>query len=461
MSKFKSSTAVKAPVAPAPVVPVYSPETFIELDVGEMRNRFPTETVGYDDITLFNVCMLPPDDLSDSEWAELLQKHQPTQEVSAQDGESLATLAQSFAARVSIETEQAMDVAVDGKEDWQGGPIIVRANLMRDFGKDLNAFAVPNSKGDKVNNPDRYSMPVTDSAGKTSMRKTSFYLQFTRSTPTGKARAIEIEQLTRANDAKAIKTDIPKAILDMDDDSRTDRVAYLKNRENSSFQSYKKAMLLHFQCIAFNELTFKVDTTGNVNEDAALNTRYKAGTVGWSFIFETDNNGEDTDTVVNSPTPIMVWERPGYETGTGEPRQVKNRQRVSIGAFLKFNVATAIKNGSTYKALLKTVERKKPEGKAPASAGDTKTETVDQGIARLVENFRYMTEIQQATDPAALAKLYSVIKADVNSKDGGELVTTIVDYRNWLNDIIDEMQLNAAYTKIVARKPELKTAKAS
>ena len=433
--------------------PVYSPETFIEFDIARLRTEFPAETAGYDDVTLFNVAMLPDDDLSDADWAALLLQHQPTPEKSELDGEGLSTLAQSFAARVSVETENAVDTAVTGKEDWQGGPITVRAGLLRDFGKELSGFAVPNSKSG--NNPDKYKMAVTDNDGKTAMRPTSFYLQFVRATPAGKVIMEEIAFLKRANAIDTVKDGIPETILAMTTDGRGDRLTYLANRINTMMQSYKKAMLLHFQCIRFDELAVRVDVTGNVNEDATQNVRYKQGTVGWSFIFETNDEGEDTETVINSPAPIMIWERAGYETGTGEPRVVKNRQKVSIGAFLKFNVDHAIKHGSTYKALLATVARKPKQPAGQAVKGDTKTETVDQFVGRFVESFRYLSEINQATDPAALVKLQTLLKTDARKADGGELVVAVVEYKNWLDDIISDLQLNAAYTAITARNKSI------
>lgn len=465
--KFKSNlvatTAVVAPVVPAPVltapmVPVYSPELFKEYEVEQYRVRFPGETAGYDDVTLFNVAMLPDEDQSDSDWAALFQKHQPTPEMSEMGGEWLATLAQGFAARVSPETEQAMDTAVTGKEDWQGGPIIVRAGLIRDFGDDLSGFAEPNSKSG--NNPDRYKMAVTDNANKTAIRPTSFYLQFTRATPAGKLIVDEIALLKRANALDTVKTGIPAAILNMSADARDNRIIYLENRIKTMMAGYKKAMSLHFQCQRFDELAIKVDATGNVNADAALNVRHKQGTVGWSFIFDTDDEGNDTDEVVNSPTPIMIFARNGYETGTGDARPIKDQQKVSIGAFLKFNVATAIKNGSTYKALLKTVERAQPDknkGKTP----DTKTETVDQFIGRFVESYRFMNEMQQAADPAALAKLYAVLKTDRDGKDSGELTVAWVEMAHYMADVASEMQLNAKYTELQAKKSPLVMRKAS
>jgi len=429
--------------------PVYSPEEFIELDIGSMRTRFPAETVGYDDITLFNVCMEPEDDLSDSDWAELLLKHQPTPELSEESGDGIATLAQKFAARVSKATEAAMDKAADGKEDWQGGPITVRAGLLADFGKELNGWPLPGSKSG--NNPDKFKAPHTNKAtGDTSLRPTSFYLMFTRGTPKGQAIETELAYLRRAGNMEAIKTDIPAAIMGLSDKARKDRIAYLDNRIKVMTSAYKKAMSLHLQTVAFDELATRVDAEGKVNEDASKNTRFKQGTVRWAFKMVQDNNGEDTD-VINTKlqAPITVWASPGYDVH-GEPRPIAKQKDVSIGAFIKFKAAVALAKGCTYDALLKTVERA-PKSKDKSKTADTKTATVDQFISRFVEEHRFAFEMESATDPKDLTKLYDVLKADARSKDGGELVAAWIEHRNWMDDVAKELQLNAAYVDIAAR----------
>lgn len=429
-------------------VPTFTPEAFIEMDIGAMRGRFPTETKGYSDELLFNVCMLPADDLSDGEWSELLVKHQPVQE--ELDGEGLATVATNYGSRVSAETETAMDIAVTGKEDWQGGPITVRAGLLRDFGAELNGFAIPNSKGG--NNPDRYKKRVEDTAGKASMRPTSFYAEFTKGTPAGKKIVTEITFLKRANVAEDGKVGIPADILAMTNDARDDRIKYLENRVSNMTVAYKKAMMLHFQCIAFDELETLVDVDGNVNDDASKNIRRKAGTVGWNFICETNADGSDGD-VINSPQPIVIFERAGYDA-KGEARPVKNVTKVSVGKFLKFHVPTAIKGGSTFKALFATIQRK-PKTKADAVVGDTKTETTGQFVSRLAEQHRFVDEMLNDKDPARLTAFMAVVKADARSKDGGELVTAIVEYHKWLGELIADAQLNSAYLAIAKRSPDL------
>jgi hypothetical protein len=375
------------------------------------------------------------------------------------DGEALAEVARGLAIKVSDVTEAAVETAAKGKEDWQGGPISVLAGLQRDFtNEELDAFAEPNS--DTGNNPDRYKMQVTDSSGKSAMRPTSFYQQFADGTKHGKAIIEELALLRRANNVEAIKTDIPETIMNMTVSERDDRIKFLDNRRTTVRNAYRKAMSLYFQLNAVGELTVLVDEEGKVNSDPAKNTRFKQGTVGVDFIYVTNDAGEDTDQVVNSPNPIIIWEYPGYDA-KGNQRPIKNSQKVSIGSFLKFDAKKAAENGGTYKALLKTVERKPrtPEGAKPTETPAIKT--VDTFVGRLVETYRFMNEMQQATDPKDLGKLYQIIKADMNAKDRGELVVTIVEMRNYLDDVCDELQLTAKYTELQKKRPELTSKKAA
>lgn len=370
------------------------------------------------------------------------------------DGEALEAVARGLGARVSDDTQGAVDTAAKGKEDWQGGPIIVLAGLQGDFPENddgklaLSDFPEPGS--DTGNNPDKFKRPVTDTSGKTAMRPTSFYTVFTAGTKTGVLISAEIAHIKRANNLEATKDGIPEHILEMKQDARETRLSFLSTRLNTMTAAYRKAMALHFQLNAIADLTVMVDDTGNINADPAKNTRYKKGTVGVDFHYVTDENGEDTGEVANRQDPIIIWERPGYDA-KGEQRPIKNPVSVSIGSFLKFDAKKAAENGGTFKALLKTVERKP---KTPDGAAVTETpriQTVDTFVGRLVETYRFMNEMQQATDPKDLGKLYNLLK----HKDADELVVTFVEMRNYMDDICDELGLSDKYTKLVKAKSDL------
>lgn len=372
----------------------------------------------------------------------------------AYDGEALAAIAQGLGARVSDATESAVETAAKGKEDWQGGPITVLAGLSADFPENdegklaLSDFPEPGSE--TGNNPDKFKLPVTDTSGKTSMRPTSFYVRFTAATNHGAAISQEIAYIKRANNLEAVKDGIPAAILEMTSDARDTRLSFLEGRLKTMTTAYRKAMSLHFQLNAVADLTVMVDDTGNVNADPDKNARYKQGTVGVDFHYVTDDNGEDTGEVANRLDPIMIWERPGYDA-KGEPRPIKNKMSVSIGSFLKFDAKKAAENGGTYKALLKTVERKPktPDGSAVTDTPAIKT--VDTFVGRFVETFRFMDEMQSATDPKDLGKLYQLLR----HKDGKELVVSFVEFRNYLDDVCSELGLNDEYAKLKAAKSPL------
>lgn len=370
------------------------------------------------------------------------------------DGEALEAVARGLGARVSDDTQESVDIAAKGKEDWQGGPIIVLAGLTADFPENddgklaLSDFPEPGS--DTGNNPDKFKRPVTDSSGKTAMRPTSFYTVFTAGTKTGIALATEIGYIKRANNLEATKDGIPETILGMSTDARETRLSFLEGRLKTMATAYRKALSLHHQLNAVADLTVMVDDTGNINPDGDKNTRYKQGTVGVDFHYVTDENGEDTGEVANRLDPIMVWERPGYDA-KGEPRPIKNKVSVSIGSFLKFDAKKASENGGTYKALLKTVERK-PKTPDGATVTDTPAiKTVDTFVGRFVETFRFMDEMQSASDPKDLGKLYNLLK----HKDGGELVVAWVEMRNYMDDVAEELGLNAKYADMVSKRSPL------
>lgn len=458
MSRFKaklvntSALVSQAPDVPAgipvnPTAPKYSPEAFIEMDIDGYRKAYPNETAGYDDVTLFNVAMIPDDDLSPSEWAELFLKYQPEQEKDEVASAEASSLAAMYAARVSEATEQEMDVAADGKEDWQRGPIMVRQSLISDFTDEetgenaMDNWPIPGSKSG--NNPDKYKAQYTDKAtGNVSMRPTSFYMQFTRHTSKGAALVTELEYLRRLGNIEAIKTDIPEELQAKykHDTARKARIKWIEGRLANMTAGYRKAAALHLQLKAFAELGAP-DAEGNVKQGAAM----------CAFIMVTDDEGQDTDQVVNSPSPIMIWADPGINKATGKPLPVKpgDSKAISIGAFLKFKVAQALAAGGSYKAVLKTVERaQKDKG---GKGKDAPTTTVDQFVARFVEHHRFMDEITLDKDGSKLASLYAVLKADRDHKDRGELVAAWVETVQEMNRISTELQLNAAYTKIAPR----------
>jgi hypothetical protein len=369
------------------------------------------------------------------------------------DGEALAAVARGLAAKVTDVTEDAIEIAAKGKEDWQGGPIAVLAGLQSDFGDELNDFPEPDS--DTGNNPDKFKMEVTDTSGKTAKRDTSFYLLFADNTKAGQAIQTELAYLKRANNLEAIKDGIPAHILSMSPSERDDRIKFLDGRRATVRSAYKKAMRLYFQFVAIGELTVMVGKDGKVNANPELNTIGKAGTVGCDFIYGKDEEGNDTD-VINSPAPIVIWEQPGCNA-KGEARPITKSVKVSIGKFLNFDAKKALENGGTYAALLKTIERAPKKADGTPIVEEQRIETVDTFTKRFVEVARFMDEMQSAENPKELGKLYNLLR----HKDADDLITMFVGFRNYCDDVCDELGLDAKYADIIKKQPEMELKKAS
>lgn len=342
-----------------------------------------------------------------------------TQEVvnSPNEGETFKAKAIELASRESEDMSAAMTIVMKAKEDWQGGPIKVLLAMQETYGEELASFPEPDDE--TSNNPDKFKIAVTGTDGKTKMVQTSFYAEFADATKEGKAICDELAFIKRASNPEASQDGIPQHIKDMNPQDRTTRENFLKGRRATIRASYKKAMALGFQLVAVNGLP------GMVAE-----------------IVMTDS-GE----VENTTKPILVYE----EVAKGP---VKKWEHFSIGSFVKLDVNKAREKGGNLTALKGTVARNTNGG---ATGNDGKAtevpaiKTVDTFIERFVDTYRYMNEIQQDLKGKDIGKLYQVLKA----KDNDELIVAFVEYRNYLDDICDEMKLDAKYTAIRSKSPEL------
>ena len=344
----------------------------------------------------------------------------------ATEGETQKAHAIALALRESEEMETTIEAVAKAKEDWQGGPIAVLFALRENYGDDIDTFPVPDLE--TGNNPDKFKIEVTDANGKATMRATSFYQVFADATKQGKAIVDELAYIKRAGNAEAVKTDIPEAILDMTIDQRETRTNYLNGRRSTIKRSYKNAMALYHQMNAIASMPL----------------------ISCDFVWVTDDKGDDTDVVENTTKPIVVWQRPA------EGKPIKEREFFSIGSLLKLDPNKALEKGGTFKELKKTVAR--ATGGATGNNQEVPPiKTAETFVGRFVEAFRFMDEMQSDPDQKEMGKLMKLL----NHKDAAELKVTVVEFRNYLDDIVDEMKLNAWYADLQAKLDPLVTRKAS
>jgi len=348
------------------------------------------------------------------------------------EGETQKAKAIAFALQESDEMSQAINTVANAKEDWQGGPITVLFALKSTYGEEIDTFPEPDS--DTGNNPDKFKLSVEDAQGKSAMRPSSFYLIFSDATKEGKAVCDELAQIKRAGNLEAVKTDVPKSILDMTKEQRDVRANYLTGRRSTIRASYKKAMALYHQLNAVASLT----------------------SVGVDFVWQTDEHGEDTNEVENTTKPIMVWQMPGNDA-QGNPRPIKDREFFSIGSFLKLEPKKAQENGGTFKALKATVARATGGATGNKDAPVKPVKTAETFVAQFVELFRAMDEFQSDADQKEMGKLMKLL----NSKGSDELKVSFVEFRNYLDDICDENKLSPWYADLQAKRSPLVTRKAA
>jgi hypothetical protein len=342
------------------------------------------------------------------------------------EGETQKARAIAFASQESEEMSAAIELVANAKEDWQGGPIKVLYALRETYGDEIDQFPKPDLE--TGNNPDKFKVSMTNDQNVTAMRATSWYMIFADATKEGKAIVNELNYLKRLGNKNDKKDGIPAELVELyvdDDDKRTARTNYLNGRRSTIKASYKKAMSLYFQMDAVASLKF-------CNAD---------------FVYLIEN-GVPTGEVENTTKPIIVREM----LANGEKGD--KREFFSIGSFLKLNPKEASEKGGTLKALLKTVAR----DTNPRTAVFPTIKTADSFIKGFVELFRAMDEFQSDADQKELGKMMKTL--NVKNDEGADLLkVSVVEFRNYLDDIVDEMKLGEWYATLQAKKSPLVTRK--
>lgn len=350
------------------------------------------------------------------------------------DGEAMRASAVAMAAKEDEGMSEAMGTLIKAKEDWQGGPLKVLIAMQNAYSEeDLDAFPIPDS--DTGQNPDKFKIETTDGNGKTSKKPTTWYTQFADATKEGIEISKGIEHATRAGKTDTVKTDIPANILEMNPHERTTLLNYLTGRRTTIRGAYKKAMGLYFQFKAINELTGiraePIWVDGKSPEDV-------------------EEGRVDEVEIETTTKPIAVWSIPE------EGKPVKHWEAYSIGNFMKLDAAKAAEKGGTFKALQETNTRQ-TAGATGNGAEATKVpaiQTIDTLIARFAQVHSYLDHMFMAKDKKEVGQLLKLI----NSKEGSdELVTAIIETRNYLDDIAKDCKLDARYTKLQQEGSELIT----
>lgn len=304
-------------------------------------------------------------------------------------------LADSLSVKVSPDMETAVVKIVQGRKDWQGGPFVLLALARATYGVDaLDSFPSP---GVEVGDcPDKYKVPYYRD-GKLKFKATSFYLEFYKRTPAGKAIERDLGFVAIAKDEKANKATLPAHILSMNDvELETLRLNLNKDRDDA-VKAWRNAMALHKQFQAVNALE---------DVEAAPNT---------------DKNGD----VIQDAKPIKVW-------------SLSNEKQwgwYSIGAFLLFDAAKASESGGTFDALKLTVKRDQDQGGSSGAetAPHIATNKTLSAFLRTVNEF--ITNKHIADRKRELYGLY--LKDEVNGAGSDDNIEAIHNIYLWASAIVN------------------------
>jgi len=278
--------------------------------------------------------------------------------------------------------------------------------------------ATPVVAGDNARNApwDKYTYQDVNDNGKQVTRKASYFGKMFEASPLGVDLKKQDESLTTALNSAAFKKDGGPMPADWQGKSKPQLVRrrnLVRSRFNFGVTTLKKAVSLDKQCRAFDGLTL----------------------VGYSF--EQENNE-----YVNRNEPIQVYSIKTVTLENGKERQVSGEpSNVSIGAFLRYNVAEAIAKAGkaelvTLEHLQATVKREKGAGKDKTKTGaDDWSKHEIENVRQLENIFSSLTNYLTASDGDVNSKRLAAIEKRIDEKDGAEFLIVMGDFSMALDDV--------------------------
>lgn len=304
-------------------------------------------------------------------------------------------LADTLSAGVTDEMETSVTKVLQGRKDWQGGPLVLLVLARAKYGKEmLDSFPTPGVEVGEC--PDKYKVPYYRD-GKLKFKATSFYLEFYKRTPAGRAIERDLAFIALAKDDKANKATLPAAMLSMNEvDLESLRVNLSKDRD-SAVKAWRDAMALHKQLDAVNSLK---------DVEAAPN---------W------DDNGN----VRQDAKPIKVW-------------SLSNEKQwgwYSVGAFLMFDAAKAAENGGTLDALKLTVKREQDQDD-PARSETAPHIATNKTLAAFLLTMNEFIQNKHIADKKR--ELYGLfLKDQVNGAGSDDTIEAIHNIYLWASAIVN------------------------
>lgn len=421
INKFMSSTRSASNLPP--VNPVEGNE--IERNIGETDQSDPEsllETEGEEG----------DDGIGEGE-GETEGEEAETAQPQGFDGEAFAERAKAYAGKESRELSEALQGMITAKEQQVGGTFKVMFALMNTYGDELDNWPEPGS--DTGNNPDHFRLPIVKN-GVTVTRRVTFYTILAESTKEGAECVMKEEWCKRLADEKAVKDEIDRYHLDLDPRQLVTHASRYRGRIGTIRTALIQSVKLYRQLRAVNEMK---------------GLRAEPMWVPGKSPEEVGENGMPE--VENTTKPIQVWQEPPMGAD-GKPKPIAKWEAYSVGAFLRLNPAKADEKGGTFQALKESGVIPRANGNTPGGdqAKAINIKTLETGITALVETHRYFdVQVFGNKDQKDVGLLYKALKA----KDNDELVVSVVELRNMLDQAIKDCQLEKKYVAIQQRNPDL------
>lgn len=325
--------------------------------------------------------------------------------------QTMDKLADTLSSKVSADMETAVVKIIQGRKDWQGGPFVLLSLARTTYGIDtLDAFPTPGVEVGEC--PDKYKVPYYRD-GKLKFKASSFYLEFYKRTPSGKAIERDLGFIAIAKDEKANKATLPPHMLSMNEVELESLRTNLNKDRDDAVKAWRNAMALHKQFQAVNALP---------HVEAAPNT---------------DKDGN----VVQDAKPIKVW-------NINNPD--KEWAWYSVGAFLLFDAAKASENGGTLEALKLTVKRTPDDGAPEGAGAATPINTNDTLVGRINDVAEFIVNKHMADKKRELYSLF--LKDKINGAASDDLIYNLSEVKLWIDGIINIPAVQTRLEIINAKK---------
>lgn len=269
----------------------------------------------------------------------------------------------------------ALDALAVHKQEWEGGRFEVMDKMMTRLGElGITIAELPDPKSETGNNPAHYKIEKYKDGKASGWKEVYYYRALTESLPGMRAKGKRIDQLTRSMaDATRVYTgDIEDDIKALSPDYREALVKRLNGEITSAIRNVVGAFELMFQLSKFGELKH----------------------VSATLVHDIDKDGSIMDGEDGRPFKIDPTTTPIIIASTIKGRELHDRTMMSVGTFLKIDVAKAEEAMGTYQAVMDTLKRHAPPAEGAGQVPGQNAQ--DQSKPKAVNTFD--TFLARATD---------------------------------------------------------------